>query len=209
VQFLKFPCSSFSNNFLGLVQLLHLVGLGPFVGEFRSVCWAISMDCRRYWASKCQGRQVLVVGFLLTAAGTFGGLPSASKQAPELVKLVPGGVSGVQFLAFVHFPRKRTLSGWALLFAMGKVTSDDFLYGRKHSRISKCRETRSKVRSKSGSKTGPGQHPKSKKHPYTGKSSCKWGQKRYSKTSPKTTPQMMGKSTVQNTSRAKGHEIAF
>jgi hypothetical protein len=29
VQFLKFPCSSFSNNFFGLVQLLHLVGLGP------------------------------------------------------------------------------------------------------------------------------------------------------------------------------------
>ena len=34
-----------------------------------------------------QGRQVLVAGFLLAAAGTFGGLPSASKQAPELVIL--------------------------------------------------------------------------------------------------------------------------
>jgi hypothetical protein len=37
---------------------------------------------------------------------------------------------------------------------MGKVTSDDFLCGRKHSRISKCRKTRTKVRSKSGSKMG-------------------------------------------------------
>jgi hypothetical protein len=34
VQFLKFHWSSFSNNFFGLVQLLHLVGLGPFVGDF-------------------------------------------------------------------------------------------------------------------------------------------------------------------------------
>jgi hypothetical protein len=123
------------------------------------------------------------------------GLP----QAPELVKTGPAerhrGVSGAQFLAFVHFPRKRTLSGWTLLFAMGKHTSKEFLYGRKHSRISKRPKTRSKVRSKSGSKTRPGQHPKSKKHRYTGKSSLQRGQKKYSKTSPKTTPKMMDKST--------------
>jgi hypothetical protein len=56
------------------------------------------------------------------------------------------------FSAFIHFPKKRTLSGWALLFAMGKVTSDDFLYGREHVRVWKCRKTRTKVRSKSGQK---------------------------------------------------------
>jgi hypothetical protein len=84
------------------------------------------------------------------------------------------------------------------LFAMGKVTSDDFLYGRKHSRISKCPKTRSKVRSKSGSKTRPGQHLQPRKRPYTGKSSCKWGQKRYSKTSPKTTAKKEGKKSAQN-----------
>jgi hypothetical protein len=33
---LKFQWSSFSNNLLGLVQLLHLVGLGPFVVDFQS-----------------------------------------------------------------------------------------------------------------------------------------------------------------------------
>jgi hypothetical protein len=56
------------------------------------------------------------------------------------------------FLGFIHFPRKRTLSGWALLFAMGKVTSDDFLCDREHVRVWKCRKTRTKVRSKSGQK---------------------------------------------------------
>ena len=62
------------------------------------------------------------------------------------------GVLKSGFSGFIHFPRKRTLSGWTLLFAMGKHTSKEFLYGRKHSRISKCRKTRTKVRSKSGQK---------------------------------------------------------
>ena len=118
-------------------------------------------------------------------AGTLGGLPSALKQAPELVKLVPGGVSGVQFLAFIHFPTKRTLTGWALLFAMGKVTSDDFLYGREHVRVWKCRKTRSKSGTKSGLKRGPSQHPKSRKRPYTGKSSLQRGLKKGPKSSSK------------------------
>jgi hypothetical protein len=56
------------------------------------------------------------------------------------------------FSGFIHFPKKRTLTGWALLFAMGKVTSKDFLYGREHVRVWKCRKTRTKVRSKSGQK---------------------------------------------------------
>jgi hypothetical protein len=63
----------------------------------------------------------------------------------------------------------RTLSGWTLLFAMGKHTSEEFLYGRKHSRISKCRKTRSKTGVQTGPKRGPDQHPKSRKHRYTGK----------------------------------------
>jgi hypothetical protein len=37
---------------------------------------------------------------------------------------------------------------------MVKHTCKQFLCGRKHSRISKCPKTRSKVRSKSGSKMG-------------------------------------------------------
>jgi|JI9StandDraft_2_1071091.scaffolds.fasta_scaffold36623_2 hypothetical protein len=129
-----------------------------------------------------------VAGFLLTAAGTLGGLPSALKLAPELVKLVPGGVSGVQFLGFIHFPRKRTLTGWAVLFAMGKHTSKEFLYDREHVRVWKCRKTGTKVRSKSGPKTGPSRCPKHRKHRYTGKSSLQRGQKRSLKSSPKTTP---------------------
>jgi hypothetical protein len=106
VQFLKFPCSSFSNNFLGLVQLLHLVGLDPFrfqvrlLGDFGGLPVGIGlgiggMNAWRGWPEyRCgrdvQGRQVLVADFLLAAAGTFGGLPSASKQVPELVKSSPG-----------------------------------------------------------------------------------------------------------------------
>jgi hypothetical protein len=73
------------------------------------------------------------------------------------------------FSGFIHFPTNRTLSGWTLLFAMGKHTSKEFLYDREHSRISKCGKTRSKTGSKTGLKGGPSQHPKSKKHRYTGK----------------------------------------
>jgi hypothetical protein len=73
------------------------------------------------------------------------------------------------FSGFIHFPRKRTLCGWALLFAMGKHTSEEFRYGREHVRVWKCRKTGTKVRSKSGPKRGPSQHPKSRKHGYTGK----------------------------------------
>ena len=150
-----------------------------------------------------------MAGFLLTAAGTLGGLLSASKQAPELVKLVPRGVSDGQFLAFVHFPKKRTLCGWALLFAMGKHTSEEFRYGREHVQVWKCRKTGTKVRSKTGLKRGPDQHSKSKKHPYTGKSSLQRASKKVLKNESKNDPKMMGKSTVKIPSGAKGHEIAF
>jgi hypothetical protein len=88
-----------------------------------------------------QGRQVPLTDFQVLA-----------NKLRNWSKLVPRGVSGGQFLAFVHFPKKRTLTGWALLFAMGKVTSKDFLYGREHVRVWKCRKTRTKVRSKSGQK---------------------------------------------------------
>ena len=90
------------------------------------------------------------------------------------------------FSGFIHFPRKRTLCGWALLFAMGKHTSKQFLYGRKHSRISKCPKTRSKTGVQTGPKRGPDQHPKSKKHRYTGKSSLQRGLKKGPKWGSKT-----------------------
>jgi hypothetical protein len=135
------------------------------------------MDCRRYWASKCQGRQVLVVDFQVF-----------SNSLQSWSKAVPGGVTDGQFSGLLHFVTDRTLSGWTLLFAMGKHTSKEFLYDREHVRVWKCRKTRSKSGTKSGLKRGPSQHPKSKKHRYTGKSSLQRGQKKYSKTSPKTTP---------------------
>jgi hypothetical protein len=103
------------------------------------------------------------------------------------------------FSGFIHFSRKRTLCGWALLFAMGKHTSKEFLYGRKHSRVFECREIRSKTGSKTGLKRGPSQHPKHRKHRYTGKSSLQRGQKKYSKT----TPKMVVKSTSKIASGAK------
>jgi len=85
------------------------------------------------------------------------------------------------FSDFIHFPRKRTLTGWAVLFAMGKHTSKEFLYDREHVRVWKCRKTGTKVRSKSGSKTGPDQHPQPRKRPYTGKSSLQRASKKGSK----------------------------
>jgi hypothetical protein len=81
------------------------VGLGPFVGDFGGLPVGIglgigmtgigALNAWRGWPEyRCgrdvQGRQVLVADFLLAAAGTFGGLPSASKQVPELVKSSPG-----------------------------------------------------------------------------------------------------------------------
>jgi hypothetical protein len=81
------------------------------------------------------------------------------------------------FSGFIHFPRKRTLTGWAVLFAMGKHTSEQFRYGREHVRVPKCPETRVKPCAKTGLKRGPDQHPKSRKRPYTGKSSFKRGVK--------------------------------
>jgi hypothetical protein len=107
------------------------------------------------------------------------------------------------FSAFIHFPKKRTLTGWALLFAMGKHTSKEFLYGRKHSRISKCPKTRSKTGPKTDLKRGPDQHPKSRKRPYTGKSSLQRASKKGSKLTPKMTPKMMDKSTSKIASGAK------
>jgi hypothetical protein len=106
-------------------------------------------------------------GLRMTSAGGFDGLQG---EHPRSIKSC--------FSGFIHFPRKRTLSGWALLFAMGKHTSKEFLYGRKHSRISKCRKTGTKVRSKSGPKTGPSRCPKHRKHRYTGKSSLQRGLKK-------------------------------
>jgi Cytochrome b/b6/petB len=83
-------------------------------------------------------------------------LPGEVRAGTIHVKTGPAerhrGVSGGQFSGLLHFATDRTLSGWTLLFAMGKHTSKEFLYGRKHSRISKCRKTGTKVRSKSGQK---------------------------------------------------------
>jgi len=107
------------------------------------------------------------------------------------------------FLGFIHFSTNRSSAGWALLPRMGKVTSDDFLCGREHSRISKCREIRSKTGSKTGLKRGPDQHPQPRKRPYTGKSSLQRGLKNGLKSSPKTTPKMMVKSTCKIASRTK------
>jgi hypothetical protein len=64
---------------------------------------------------------------------------------------------------------------------MGKVTSEDFLHGGMDSRVPKYWKTWIKVRSQSWSKTGSGQHLKSRKHRYTSKSSLQQGQKRYPK----------------------------
>jgi hypothetical protein len=51
-------------------------------------------SCSNRGPTAKNGLQVPVAGFLLTAAGTFGGLPSASKQSPELVKSSPGRSNG-------------------------------------------------------------------------------------------------------------------
>jgi hypothetical protein len=106
------------------------------------------------------------------------------KTAPE--KDNPGPLKS-SFTGFLHFATDRTLSGWELLCRMGKHTSKEFLYGRKHSRISKCRKTGTKVRSKSGLKTGPSRCPKHRKHRYTGKYSNGRTPKKESKIEPKTT----------------------
>jgi hypothetical protein len=95
------------------------------------------------------------------------------------------GATEIQFLGFIHFPRKRTLTGWELLCRMTKVTSEQFRYGREHVRVWKCRKTRSKSGTKSGSKTRPGQHPQPRKRPYTGKSSLQRASKKGSKIAPK------------------------
>jgi hypothetical protein len=71
---------------------------------------------------------------------------------------------------------------------MGKHTSEEFRYGREHVRVWKCRKTGTKVRSKTGLKRGPDQHPKSRKRPYTGKSSFKRGVKKGSKKGSKIAP---------------------
>jgi hypothetical protein len=113
------------------------------------------------------------------------------------------GVSDGQFSGLLHFATDRTLTGWTLLFAMGKHTSKEFLCGRKHSRISKRPKTRSKVRSKSGPKTGPDQHSNHRKRPYTGKSSLQRGLKKGPKSNSKMTPKMMDKSTSKIASGAK------
>jgi hypothetical protein len=78
---------------------------------------------------------------------------------------------------------------------MGTLTSDGqsnvqrFLCGRKHNRVFECREIRSKTGSKTGLKRGRGQHPKSKKHRYTGK----YSNGRTPKTRAKKVPQIQRK----------------
>jgi hypothetical protein len=97
------------------------------------------------------------------------------------------------FSAFIHFATDRTLTGWALLFAMGKVTSDDFLCDREHVRVWKCRKTGTKVRSQSGSKTRPGQHPPTQKTSIYRQIVSPAGPKKESKIESKNDPKMMGK----------------
>jgi hypothetical protein len=105
-------------------------------------------------------------------------------------KAVPGGVTDGQFSGLLHFATDRTLSGWTLLFAMGKHTSKEFLHGRKHSRISKCPKTRSKVRSKSG----PKQVPTSTPNPENTDIPANTGTDELQNRGPNH-PKMMGKST--------------
>ena len=112
------------------------------------------------------------------------------KTAPE--KDNPGPLKS-SFTGFLHFAADRTLSGWELLCRMGKHTSKEFLYDREHVRVWKCRKTGTKVRSKSRSKTRPGQHPQPRKHPYTGKSANGGTPKSRSKNEVQNDPKMMGK----------------
>jgi hypothetical protein len=179
---------------------------GPFVGRFQVRLLGVDDESEGKGRPK-RGQKLL--------QEKYGQVPSTSncfreeyRQVPSTPKLLRG-VSGGQFSGLLHFATDRTLSGWTLLFAMGKHTSKEFLYGRKHSRISKRPKTRSKVRSKSGSKTRPGQHPKSKKHPYTGKSSLQRGLKKGPKSSSKMTPKMMDKSTSKIASGAKSTTSPF
>jgi hypothetical protein len=147
-------------------------------GDGLSIGVAVMYRGGRYsWRTSSWRRQVPLADFQVLA-----------NRSQSWSKAVPGGVSDGQFSGLLHFATNRTLSGWALLFAMGKVTSDDFLYGRKHSQIFECREIRSKTGSKTGLKRGPSRCPKHRKHRYTGKSSLQRGQKRSLKSSPKTTP---------------------
>jgi hypothetical protein len=112
------------------------------------------------------------------------------------------------FSGFLRFPTNRTLTGWAVLFAMGKHTSKQFLYDREHVRVWKCRKTGTKVRPKTGLKRGPSQHLKSRKHRYTGKSSLQRGQKSTQKRVQKR-PQNDGQKYVQNRIRDDELHIAF
>jgi hypothetical protein len=74
-----------------------------------------------------------------------------------------------------------------------------------HDGITEVVKNEQKSTYKNPSKKGQKRHFKSRKRRYTGKSSSEKRQKR----GPKLTSKMVGKSTVQNTSRTKGHEIAF
>jgi len=127
-----------------------------------------------------------VVGFLLTAAGTLADFQVLSNSLRSWSKAVPGGVTDGQFSGLLHFATLGTSAGWELLCRMTKVTSEQFRYGGIDNQIFECREIRSKTGSKSRPKTGPDQQPKSRKHPYTGKSrlqsTSKWGPKWRSKT---------------------------
>jgi hypothetical protein len=68
---------------------------------------------------------------------------------------------------------------------MGKLTSEQILYGGIDSRVSKALEIRSKPGSKTGAKRGPGQHPKSRKPNETSKSLLQRVLKKGSKNPPK------------------------
>jgi hypothetical protein len=71
------------------------------------------------------------------------------KTAPE--KDNPGPLKS-SFTGFIDLTTDRTLTGWAVLFAMGEHTSKEFLYDREHVLVWKCRKTGTKVRSKTGQK---------------------------------------------------------
>jgi hypothetical protein len=179
---------------------------GPFVGRFQVRLLGVDDESEGKGRPK-RGQKLL--------QEKYGQVPSTSncfreeyRQVPSTPKLLRG-VSGGQFSGLLHFATDRTLSGWTLLFAMGKVTSDDFLCGGIDNQIFECREIRSKTGSKTGLKRSRGQHPKSKKHPYTGKSSLQRGLKKGPKSSSKMTPKMMDKSTSKIASGAKSTTSPF
>ncbi len=141
-------------------------------------------------------------GLELDSAGAGLGW-SWTRLAKNRAKVLPRRESGrlkSSFLGFLHFPTLGTSAGWELLCRMVKHTSKEFLCGREHVRVWKCRKTGTKVRSKSGVKTRPSRCPKHRKHRYTGKSSLQRGQTGYPNWSSKT-PLNSAQNQLKNGSR--------